>query len=242
MTRILGMDIFNGSREDFYSRLDRSLKAKSAPILIATVNPEILLLAKRDPSYKKILDSADLRVCDGIGVKLAALLLGRELCRLTGREILNWLLDQAAKNKYRLLIVLKKSGLLNQETLNACLHGKYPELDFGVQTLSPSEKAGGSSAQIVITTFGAPEQEMWISANRDSFTNSSILIGVGGALDVLCGSLPNPPAKLSKFGLEWLWRVVIQPKRWRRIVNAVLVFPIVFTINVISNKLRYEKN
>jgi N-acetylglucosaminyldiphosphoundecaprenol N-acetyl-beta-D-mannosaminyltransferase len=83
------------------------------------------------------------------------------------------------------------------------------------------------AAEIVFVNFGAPDQEKFIFENKSQFPNAKVLVGVGGAFDFLTGKIRRAPNWLRGLGLEWLWRLVQEPKRIKRIWNAVVVFPTV---------------
>lgn len=79
---------------------------------------------------------------------------------------------------------------------------------------------------IIFVALGAPEQEMWIHKNLKRIPTAKIAMGVGGAFDFISGKVPRAPKKLQKAGVEWLWRLALEPWRLRRIFNAVIIFPL----------------
>jgi len=85
--------------------------------------------------------------------------------------------------------------------------------------------AAGSPA-IVFVGFGAPKQERWIARNADAVPSARIFIGVGGSLDVWADELRRAPAALRKLGLEWAWRLALEPRRLPRMIRATVVFPL----------------
>ena len=74
--------------------------------------------------------------------------------------------------------------------------------------------------------FGAPDQEYFLESLRGRSESVRLVMGVGGAFDFLTGKLPRAPRVFRVIGLEWLWRLFLQPSRWKRIWRAVVVFPI----------------
>jgi N-acetylglucosaminyldiphosphoundecaprenol N-acetyl-beta-D-mannosaminyltransferase len=78
----------------------------------------------------------------------------------------------------------------------------------------------------VLVGLGAPKQERWIARHADAFPSARILIGVGGAFDMWAGRFRRAPRALHAIGLEWAWRLALEPSRLPRIVNAVVVFPL----------------
>ena len=81
-------------------------------------------------------------------------------------------------------------------------------------------------ADIVVVCFGAPKQELWIKKNMSYFPSAKMMIGVGGALDVWAGSKIRAPGFIRALGFEWLWRLMTEPRRVKRIFNALIIFPV----------------
>jgi N-acetylglucosaminyldiphosphoundecaprenol N-acetyl-beta-D-mannosaminyltransferase len=198
---------------------------------VVTVNPEILLAAHRDASYRSILHRATYRVADGIGIVLAGLIQGKKVARITGGFFLEMLFSLAAQHNKSIHVVLHANGLTRENDLRQSLKEHYPTIRLFVSSLAPKDPPATGVGDIVIVTFGAPMQETWIATYKNRFPDARCFVGVGGALDVICGVLPRPPRVMSFLGLEWLWRLVIQPKRWRRILRAVFVFPITIVVH-----------
>lgn len=181
------------------------------PHVVVTANPEIVLQAHRDSAYRIILNVADLVVVDGFGLALAARVWGGGVGRITGVDVLGALCRLARERRLGMWFELWPGGLSTISDVRRAL----PGLD--VQSPDPT---------IVICNYGAPEQEFWLRENSGRFPNARILVGVGGAVDYLTGRVRRAPAMVRRLGLEWLWRLFRQPRRIRRIWNAVVVFPL----------------
>jgi len=82
--------------------------------------------------------------------------------------------------------------------------------------------------QILLVAFGHPKQERWIARHLVEFPSVKIVIGIGGAFDFWADTIKRAPFVIRRVGLEWLWRLILEPRRWKRIWNAVIVFPIFF--------------
>ena len=89
------------------------------------------------------------------------------------------------------------------------------------------EKINYSNAEIVFVAFGAPKQEKWIARNKDHLEKVLLFIGIGGTFDFISGHKKRAPKLIRKLNLEWLYRVIIEPRRIKRILKAVLIFPII---------------
>ncbi len=121
--------------------------------------------------------------------------------------------------------MLDPGGLSNYEAIKKALLEKYPELSvakFSPEYLTVSKPI---PYHVVLCNYGAPLQEIILTGLREQPGNIRLAMGVGGAFDFLTGRIPRAPKFLRSIGLEWLWRLFQQPKRWRRIWNAVIIFP-----------------
>lgn len=230
--QIFGVRIDNLSAEETKRKISISIENASRNLFVVTLNPEILLKAYQDGSYKNILNSADLNICDGFGIKLVAFLKGKKIkSRFTGVDLVYFLLNFAEKRKKNVLIVLAQKSLSRSNEIEEAILEKYPD----ILAKTAYFKAGQYSvedgiiekAEIIFVNFGAPDQEKFIFENRLRFPNAKILVGVGGSFDFLTGNICRAPKWMRNLGIEWLWRLVQEPKRIRRIWNAVVVFPIV---------------
>ena len=194
---------------------------------IATVNPEFLMLARRDMRFRRALHEADLRVADGAGIGWAFSFLGEKLkARLPGADLMLEILDQAAEKNLGVYVAARKYGLSSYEEIRKALVRKYPTLrvegqDFDVFHSGWPE----SGCQVALCNFGAPDQELFLAALRSHPGSLRLAMGVGGSLDYLTGRAWRAPKFLRKIGLEWLWRLILQPRRLRRAWQAVAVFP-----------------
>jgi N-acetylglucosaminyldiphosphoundecaprenol N-acetyl-beta-D-mannosaminyltransferase len=209
--------------------------------LIFTPNPEILLRARSDPGYADLLRSADLALPDGTGVALVQMLRhGRSVRRWPGVEVAAFLIRLAAErgetvafvgggpgvaeraaSRWRALpglkVVVAGAGLAFDGDGRA---GTTGDDDAVVETIrSPAPT-------IVLVGLGAPKQERWIERHADAFPSARIMVGVGGAFDMWAGSRRRAPRPLRTVGLEWLWRLALEPGRLPRIVRATVVFPV----------------
>lgn len=197
---------------------------------IATVNPEFLVLASRDNRFRENLLSADLRVADGFGMVLAGLLQGEEVPRFPGADLLLDILSIAEKDEYSVFLAIRQDGLSSYEEIQSTLLKKYPKLfvsgtDSELGSIGNWKLEIGNSA-IVFCNYGAPMQELFLARLQEAGIKSRLAIGVGGSFDYLTGKQKRAPQWLRAIGFEWLWRLILQPKRWRRIWNAVVVFPV----------------
>jgi N-acetylglucosaminyldiphosphoundecaprenol N-acetyl-beta-D-mannosaminyltransferase len=194
---------------------------------IVTVNPEFLVSAYGNPDFRKLLASADLATADGTGIIFAARLSGTAAAfseRITGVALTELLLERAAKQNLPVLIVLRHNSLTAPELLRQKLRLRYPQLSVTVLR-EPITAEAARDAVLVFAALGSPSQEFWIAEHAGMFPAARVAIGVGGTFDFISGTMHRAPAQLRHLGLEWLWRLILEPKRIRRIFRAVIVFP-----------------
>ncbi len=223
---LLGVPVKYVSTNELPSRLSEILKGQSCHHLV-TANPEILLEAYRNPNYHAILCAAEACLADGFGlVVLSRWLQSPILERITGAHITHTLLALAKQNHHSVFILLPKDCLTNPIRLTKFLQSTYPDLDIFVSG-DPAD-ARALTADIIFSAQGHPQQELWINRVRGLGARAKIAVGVGGVFDVLTGSIKRAPRWWRALGLEWLWRFLVEPRRrWRRMMRAVIVFPII---------------
>lgn len=205
---------------------------------IVTVNPEILLEAKRDATYRDILRQADLRVADGFGVTCAAFVNGQHITRVTGVELAEKLLDEAVIHNWNVAFIggepgVAEKALATQQTQRPTLRGfalqggKIGADGMGDDTDAEAiHQITMQAPDVVLVAFGHPKQERWIAKNLPTLPSVKVILGIGGTFDYWAGIVPRAPKWLQTIGLEWLYRLFREPWRWKRIWRAVVVFPL----------------
>ncbi len=191
---------------------------------VVTPNPEIVMLAQKDPGYGETLAGAALTLPDGIGVIYAAKLLKRPLQgRVPGIDFASALLARMAGEGLKLYLLGAKPGVAERAAEN--LKEKYPGLDICgthdgyFQEDGPVvEEIKDSGANVVFVCLGAPKQEEWMRRNGAD-TGAGLLVGLGGALDVFAGTVQRAPEGWQRLGLEWLYRLIKQPSRIGRMAK-----------------------
>jgi N-acetylglucosaminyldiphosphoundecaprenol N-acetyl-beta-D-mannosaminyltransferase len=208
---------------------------------IFTPNPEILLMARTDPLYRDVLNAADLALPDGTGVALIqSMRTGRRVRRWPGVEIGGLLIRMSAARGISVAFVGGSDGITERaaerwrEALpNAMIQviGTRVQVDENGLAGSPEEEAklteavAAASPTVVLVGLGAPKQERWIARHADAVPSARIMLGVGGAFDMWAGWRPRSPLLFHRLGVEWLWRLALEPRRLGRIVRATIVFP-----------------
>ncbi|MFZ4648669.1 MAG: WecB/TagA/CpsF family glycosyltransferase [Patescibacteria group bacterium] len=248
MINILGINISTLSKIDLKNKLTEFIH--SGQHYIATVNPEIILTAHRDEEYFYVLNKADLAPADGFGLVLAGLLADEKIPRITGADLTPELLDEAEQNSWPVSILNWHKGLSSASDIREILNKRWPNLKFQIIDLEreiylPEEflySLNKFSPKLLFCTFGAPFQEKVIYHNLNKIPSIGLAIGVGGAFDFLTKKAIRAPRSFQRLGLEWLWRLIKQPRRLKRIWQATAVFFWKIILWRFINPHRYRKN
>jgi len=247
---ILGINITNLKRVQVLNKI-RDYLIGGGQHQIVTPNAEIILEAiGRDEELFYIINVADLQVLDGSGPQMAALVTGYHIERYPGADLLKDILEIARKQNRRVAVFNWRGGLSGVDNIKQALTEKYKNLQVMVfdverQTALPDEileQVREFKPDIIFSSLGSPYQEKFIFHNLVKLPSAKIGLGVGGAFDFLTGKIRRAPKIFRIIGLEWLWRLVKQPKRWKRIYNAVIVFPYKFFLWRFILPFRYRKN
>ena len=209
--------------------------------MIVTPNSEIVQNASKDEELRSLIASADLIIPDGIGLVYASKVMGCPLSeRVTGIDFLESIIARLAQTGESIFFFGSKPGVADEAADR--MKKKYPGLRVaGTQNgyFQPEEEAlivkqiNESGADFLCVALGAPKQERFLAQHRDEFTSVRGAIGVGGSLDVWAGNLKRAPEFYRNHGLEWLYRFIQQPTRFKR----MLTLP-VFMLRVIFRRGR----
>jgi len=235
--RILGTKIDNFCMSEATQSAENFLQSDHQHYIV-TPNPEIVLYAKKNSRYRSILNKASLSIPDGTGLIWAS----RKLYgsnglkeRVAGIDFMqNFLRNLSRKSywsykSYRLLLLGGRNN--SAHTAARVLQKKFPNLKFYALGNEKSRHLKFIINEVIqpdciFVALGAPKQELWIARNLKKFPSLKLAMGIGGALDMISGKTPRAPLAMRRQGIEWLWRLMLQPLRLRRIVNACVVFPL----------------
>ncbi len=224
---LLGIELGNLSTTSILENIKKGLKGNGKFCHIVSINPENLVIASKSAHFARVLAEAEIKINDGVGTVLASrLLYGAFVPRVTGVGLMEKMLNLCSDQSVRVLLIGGKPNLA--EEMAECYNRSYPGSKFvGItgfsdiqnQTVEEQKTIDAIVAdlrpQIIFVSFGSPSQELWIDKNR-ALLRSAICMGVGGAFDFLGGSTARAPRVLQRLGLEWLFRLILQPWRWRR--------------------------
>jgi len=206
------------------------------PHLVATVNPEFVMRARKDREFARVLEGAALCLPDGTGVVWAARRQGCEVREpVAGVDLVQPLAAMCSRRGFRLFLLGAAPGVAAD--LAASLRDANPGLEVAAHAGSPDSsddvetvhRIHDHRAQVLLVAYGAPAQELWFDRLQGRL-DVSVAIGVGGAFDYLTGRVPRAPAWMRRAGMEWLGRLVRQP--WR--VRRMAVLP-VYAIKVLRS-------
>jgi N-acetylglucosaminyldiphosphoundecaprenol N-acetyl-beta-D-mannosaminyltransferase len=194
--------------------------------LIVTPNAEIVLMADKDQELKRVIESASLVIADGIGLIYASRILRKPLPeRLPGVEFLDGILKQLQENGQSVFFFGGKPGIAERAAQNAMR--SYPDLKVAgcrdgyfrdEEEADIVEMINRSDADFLCIALGAPKQEKFINRHRAGLKVRGA-IGVGGSFDVMAGEVKRAPAFFCNHGLEWLYRLLQQPSRYKRMMG-----------------------
>lgn len=226
---ILGINLINNKKQDILGKIKDFLLSNEQH-QITTPNPEFILEAHRDEEFFYILNSAELSVPDGFGLKLASWFMGTNLKIFPGADLVKDIFDIAEKENKEIVIINWSKGLSNAEEIRMALQKKWPKVEVLVEDIEIDssninwQKINSFSPDIVFSSLGYPYQEKLVYHNLKNIPSAKIGMGVGGSFDFITGKRKRAPKVMRMVGLEWLWRLIIQPARWKRIYRAVFIF------------------
>ena len=221
--RILGIRVDPLTMQQTIDIVEAQIRAQEPhPAQVDTLNPEGLELARTDPLLQEIIEHAIVVTPDGHGILWAAEQLGRPLPeRVTGIDLMQRLCDTAAAEGWRVFLLGAAPGVAEEcaaklvtqeEWLNIV---GYDNGYFQDREQEVIDKINAARPQLLFLALGMPYQEKWLYQHREQI-QANVAIGVGGSFDVIAGRIARAPAWVQRCRLEWLWRLLRQPSRWRR--------------------------
>lgn len=218
-------------QEHLYDRINNEQKT-----YIVTANPEIVMQTRIDQVYKESVLSANYIVPDGAGIVIASKILGNPIQeRVTGFDLMFKLLSYADKHNLSCYF-LGATEEVNERAVNSVIsqypgivisgrhHGYFKDDEEIARTVS------AANPDFVFAALGFPKQEKWIAAHLHLF-QKGVFMGIGGVFDILAGEVNRAPRFWINLNLEWAYRLIKQPFRWKRILKAFeFMFRIVLRI------------
>lgn len=241
--KVLGIPVDAINMESAMAYIGTILKGNSKQAYILAINPEKIFFINKEPSLVDIFENASLLIPDGIGVvKAIRLLHKRKIKRVPGADLMQNICEYAGQNELSIFLFGGK-----EETNKRC--AEVIQVRFqGIRVvgrsngyLSETENVAlidiinECKPDILFIGLGSPKQELWIQQNLKKL-DVKICQGVGGTMDTITGEVKRAPLFFQKRGLEWLYRLIHEPRRFKR----QLVLPR-FAVKVILEKINGMK-
>ncbi len=203
----------------------------------------MLVAATRDQRFHEVLKNADLHLPDSSGLLWMARLRGQKLPeRVPGVDTVQSLCKSLSSD-HPIFLLGAAPGIADRAAKELQKHN--PQLHIaGAWSGSPKKQEAAaiidrintSGAQLLFVAFGAPAQDLWIADHFQGLSTVRVAMGVGGTFDFLAGTIKRAPQWMRALHLEWLWRLILQPKRIGRIFTAVIIFPFLCIREQLLNK------
>ena len=251
--RLNSVQIHSFSTSKLKESFNEILMSNSNPQIITTFNLDFLRISQNNEEFLRICKNSLWNLPDGFGItSLIKLKYKKKVERITGNDIFSILLKLANEKNLKVFIVGSKMEVLDKVKL--LINNKYPTLTYNLKCLSPPlfferdnlnnqpiiNEIAKFKPDIVFAALGCPRQEIWLYKNMNLF-DSKLNIGIGAVLDYYSGSKRRSPIILQKNGMEWLWRLLNEP---RRLFKRYVISDIPFYLNNVIRiyKSRFFKN
>lgn len=239
-TDILGVGFDNVTMDEAVARADALMKSGTTGHYVVTPNPEIVMACRRDETVRAAISAAALVLPDGIGVLYGAKILGRPLKEKTpGIDFGARLLALLAGRGGRVFLLGAAPGVA--EAAGGRLAAAYPGLQIAGtadgyfdDSAAMVDTVNAARPDLLLVCLGAPKQELWMAENAPGL-RVPLMAGLGGALDVFSGTVRRAPGAWQRLNLEWLYRLLTNPRRIKRMLRLPL-----FIFAVIGQKIKGE--
>ncbi len=226
--KILSVDFNREDKRQLMEKISQGLRS-GAVTTIFTPNPQMLIAAKRDATLSDLLNSASIKLPDGIGISIGAKILKENISeRISGIDFAKEILELAQNENYSVFLLGAKPGraeLAKDQLLKNFPHLKICGCNDGYFQKQGEEneriisKINALKPDILFVCLGFPAQERWISENLPSLPSVKLAMGLGGSIDVWSGHVKRAPRAMQKIGLEWLWRMIREPRRIKILID-----------------------
>lgn len=195
---------------------------------IVTINPEMISAAQSNPEFADIIKKAELVVADGIGVEIGLKILGYSVKRIAGIDLGKALIEKFTASGKSVAMIGAKPGVVDSAVVNLSkeyqnLNVVYSHDGYFDNDEDIIESVISANPDLILVALGSPKQEFFIHNIKEKLPNST-LIGLGGSFDVWAGVVERAPKIYQKLGLEWLYRTLKEPKRFKRIFPILPLF------------------
>lgn len=221
---VLGVRVHRLTMRGASARLEAMLASPGRHTVIP-VNPEMVIAARSNEEFRRAINEASLALPDGTGVLLAARLqAGERAERVAGVDAVEEIARIAARDKLGLFLLGASPGVAEEagralaaRHAGLVIAGTYAGSPDPAEEEAISARVNDSQAAALLVAYGAPRQELWIARNRARLS-PRLVMAVGGTFDFLSGRKARAPRWMRSAGLEWLYRLAQEPRRWRRML------------------------
>ena len=195
---------------------------------IVTINPEMISAAQKNLDFAEIINSAELVVADGIGVEIGLKILGYKVKRIAGIDLGKALVEKFTASGKSVAMIGAKPGVVDSAIENLSKEYKNLNVVYSHDGYFDNDEdiiasVISANPDLILVALGSPKQEFFIHNLKEKLPNST-LIGLGGSFDVWAGVVERAPKIYQKLGLEWLYRTLKEPKRFKRIFPTLPLF------------------
>lgn len=241
---LLDLELHPEGRKIVLEKIKKYIKNPVGFYHVVSINPEIAVISVKNLTFRKVVNTAQNQIIDGIGTVIAGQILKLDLpSRLTGVDLMQEVVRMADDGRLTVMLIGGKGNLA--ETLADCYNRQHLGAKFigmeGIKNIvRPTKReedkvfsiVSATKPRILLVAFGSPYQELWLWKNRHKL-EGIVCIGVGGAFDYFAGRIMRAPGFMRKLGLEWFYRLIRQPWRLKRQLRLVE-----FTYLVLKQRLK----
>ncbi len=233
---ICGIKFDNVSNDELLEEITSRLTGERSNCFIVTPNVDFIVKASKDYKFGKIINEADLSLCDSSIIRLASHFLNKNIKeRITGYDVLDTVCKAGIK-KHKYFILGGKQGIAEKAALN--LQKRYSNVEIagyyhgyftGDQEEAVLNLINSSHTDVLVVGMGVPRQEQWVAKSRNML-KTKIIVCIGGIVDLLAGSSTRAPRWMQNMYIEWLWRLIKEPRRLgkRYLIDDMQFFYLVY--------------
>ena len=234
---VLGVKVNDITVSETAELIEQFVKEQDKPHLIVTLGTEMVMASQKDSDIKNLINNASLVCADGVGVVWGARKAGLKLReKAAGVEILEEVVKRSSESKLRIFLLGAEPGTAEKTAEN--LRNKYPNCNivgtfhgYFKEDSEPIEIIKKAKPDVIFTALGFPKQEKWYLSHAQEL-KIPVGMGVGGSFDVLSGKIDRAPMWMRKLSLEWLYRLIKEPSRFKRMMSIPkFILAILFSKN-----------
>ncbi|MEE8638768.1 MAG: WecB/TagA/CpsF family glycosyltransferase [Candidatus Margulisiibacteriota bacterium] len=215
-----GIEVDNLTLDEAAAEVEKHVNA-SGPHLIVTPNPEMIVASQSDKELKEIINSASVRVPDGISMVVVSKMIGNPLReRVTGIDLMLKIIELSGRKGYKIYLLGGEPGVAEEAA--GVLVKDYPGINivgthhgYFDKDIEAIQAIKDTKTDILFAGLGAGRQEKWLSKHLKDL-NVALSMGIGGSLDVISGRKKRAPKWIQNLYIEWLYRLITEPQRWKR--------------------------